>query len=764
MADAGVMGAERRESPGQFGFRESPLSQAVQTAFAAPQAGPQSHGGRITSQGVVTPGTGGLAPAIPKFLEERFSKDIAQNQQQAFWNGLTEARQGVAVEEIEKQQPWYSKIFGPSFFVQGAQYYTAQEHLANWELSTMQNMEDLKKLPNEAVGPLLNKSAQEFMTGSPATNAMIQQSMIAKAGPLVDMHAKARYEYLQKQAVTAQYGAFRAQANVFETQAREYSRLSASDKGDTNMQLGLQEASRNLVGLLQMPAGQTAASSEKALQSMVLTAAQDGNFHTINLIRQTGILTTLPPEKQKLLDDQIERYEQRGLRKTAAMDFLPQLVAWSAKSTTGQISALESASEALRLNQAVTAQTGIQTPLLDMGDISGKATSSASATLRAWERNSDRLYAAGLKASTQAEKEAAEAANTTLLVTMLASGQGGVAVGLPNMPRDKVDSAFDSVLGALPPEKRADFIVANANDNYVSKPFSSKLKNLVDMAGGDTWTEGFESSYQQWKAIYDAPNGGHGAAALYYGDEHSRMQGYDQALQAGSSRDLAYKRYFGADFTWGTANLSPGERKAAQKEIDGAISNLGPSWWNLTSSDATPSDSAKRVVNSALINNFTRIRQNSPGLSAEQVVTQSLSQAKANGLNIYGQWAWQEQPGAKRLNQIAGIADLDMPPVLDEVIRKKAAEVGAPSSWLSTAIGKGTDYTIIRYPDEDGVGVMRVQLYKEDGSGYTVRVTTDDLKAERDSDAVRMRSRNATKRANSLDSTMYAPSTSSGIW
>src|SRR5690606_33372057 len=143
-------------------------------------------------------------------------------QTEAFYKGLTEARQGTAIQEIAAERPWYSDIFGPDTFLQGAQYYTAMTKTADYELRTLQDMEELKKMPGSEIGPLLNETAQSMMTGDPGTDALIQKDLIQKSGVIIDQHTKKRMEYLQSEAYNAQAGYLKISAKSLQQKEMNY--------------------------------------------------------------------------------------------------------------------------------------------------------------------------------------------------------------------------------------------------------------------------------------------------------------------------------------------------------------------------------------------------------------------------------------------------------------------------------------------------------------------------------------------------------------
>lgn len=745
MADnpqSGMQGQEVRQgSSGSFQFNPLPVNQAVASVFTPPVRGPSASGGRVTSQGAVRAEIDTREVTMPPFLEQALSKNLQKKQQAAFWKGLTEARQGRSIQEIETQAPWYSKVFGPSDFLQGAQYYTAQSALSKWEVQTMQDMQELKKVPEHQVGPLLNKVAEDFMTGSPDTDAMIQASMIQRAGPIIDQHKKERYAWQQSEATKAQLEAFTLGSDAYELHAKNYATLSDNDKMNPDVNLGLLESQRNAMMGLVLPPGMSPEAELKFVENGIVAIAQRGNFHTIKQVKESGIISQLPVERQKVVEDAIERYEQRHIRKTAALEFAPDLQAFYATATTGQVSALEVTAEAARLNRKFAAATGIDSPLLDVGDITRAGTSAASALIRARERFADKQFTIQQSNANAAAKEMAEARNTTQITQMVVSGQAGLAVALPGVSKDKVDSIAMQAMLQMPLESRNTLMASNFNaTGYVNPHMQKQLQAGIDSTVGEAYTEAFDQSYETWKAMAYSP-AGMGAAAGYYQQDHIKMQAYNSLVNAGIPKEFAYKKSFGDEFLYGSDQIPADVRKDAKKEIDSVVDSADGWWWGSTKL----ADSAKGIISNATANNFVRIRNNSPELSAAAAGKQAFDIAKANGLEVHGQWAWQNPTGTQPLATLSGIDQSDFAEIFNDVVTEKAIKAGAPTT-LRDKIGTDVTYSMLRYADtDDGKAMVRIMLYDDEGNATDVMLTSDDLREERNTRANKQRNKAAMK-------------------
>ncbi len=59
--------------------------------------------------------------------------------------------QGQSLQQIESDQPWFTKIFGPSTTVRGAQAMSATTALTQAETQTLEDMQDLKQQSPDAL-------------------------------------------------------------------------------------------------------------------------------------------------------------------------------------------------------------------------------------------------------------------------------------------------------------------------------------------------------------------------------------------------------------------------------------------------------------------------------------------------------------------------------------------------------------------------------------------------------------------------------------
>ena len=112
--------------------------------------------------------------AMLQLGQEVLQKEIERRREQAFLEGMVQAASGQALTEIVGNQPWYSRIFGPSAAVEGARAYSAQAAVARWVAEQQNNMGELRAMSPDAIPSRLMESMDSFMTGDAQTDSMIR--------------------------------------------------------------------------------------------------------------------------------------------------------------------------------------------------------------------------------------------------------------------------------------------------------------------------------------------------------------------------------------------------------------------------------------------------------------------------------------------------------------------------------------------------------------------------------------------------------------
>ncbi|CAB3852986.1 hypothetical protein LMG3482_03030 [Achromobacter deleyi] len=188
VGDAGQGPATRLGGGGSGGF----------TSFAqAPQApGADFSGAAETSMRTLE--------AINKMAQGALAPLIAAEEQRQYYEGMSQVAQGKSLLEIQKERPWYTKIFGPSATVRGAQAMTLMGTLDTAKADFLGQMPELRKQTPDAVRKYLSDQVRQIgSTGDSSMDAMVQAKLAEQWGPMLDLHMKQHVAYVQEQNVTA---------------------------------------------------------------------------------------------------------------------------------------------------------------------------------------------------------------------------------------------------------------------------------------------------------------------------------------------------------------------------------------------------------------------------------------------------------------------------------------------------------------------------------------------------------------------------------
>lgn len=298
-----------------------------QGALAVPAA--QSTGGPVMGQaGQLQLQQAPLAAAIPDNRAEDATMKalfklgaaslqplVQEEAQRQFMVGVGKAMEGQALKQIVDEQPWYTQIFGPSNAATGARVYTKQAQVAQFVADAQNRMPELVKQPTSELQKYAYGSLKSLMTGDAIADGMITQEVTEKFAPLFASHAKGHYEHVQKEAYSAQQGAWSAIGKNFNSAA-----VAAADGKTKPEEIDAQFG--NLLNDLQPFPGQPDESYERGLSEFLVSQAAEGNYHTIKRLRALGVVGGIKDGSRRA---EVERAFDAGAAR-AVQKAIPQLV------------------------------------------------------------------------------------------------------------------------------------------------------------------------------------------------------------------------------------------------------------------------------------------------------------------------------------------------------------------------------------------------------------------------------------------------------
>lgn len=526
-------GSQER-GPGTFALQVPGLPRAAAMPVAeVPKIGVE--GGNVTVSGHNANSAGSVAqdiqrlqlpdvqvqedPAIAALVKvggmqaQRLIKDAEQRQ---YIEGAAKAASGAALTEIVNDQPWYTKIFGPTAFVEGARAYTIKGKVAEWAEQHMLAMGTLaEKAPSE-IPAYLNSTIQQVMTGDPDTDQALTAELLANVPGLVKEHTKQHYMLLQRRADEARaYG--------IDAALRNYGAMY-----DGSVDMTVEDEARitgNAASVLVPPPGVTIEKHWETVVDRVSAAVESGNTQVYNLLQNEGITQRLPLDAQLRINAAMRKAAPRALQKFMGRpEVMQQLLDLTDPSTPLTREELMTRMESLNLQ--AEGVTGIPQELAQLYTPDEVLRASSSA---AHQRAS--LDAAAQRAASDlVQKQAASQLVSTFDPVRLQKAESTFSI-----TGKEWQAAAGEALAAMPPEQRPAWISKwadngkkwDAADAYIHAELGALRESKVDPAR----SAGFLTAY---RAMSPA------ARATYLtADEDRELQAISAAYAASGNVEAA---------------------------------------------------------------------------------------------------------------------------------------------------------------------------------------------------------------------------------
>lgn len=213
---------------------------------------------------------------------------IEAAEKQAYFEGMSQVAQGKALVDIQNEQPWYTKIFGDSASVKGAQAMTVMTALNQQKGDFMEAMPQLRTQSPDAVRQYLVTNASKLSsTGDPYTDAMVQGKLAENFSPMLDLHIKQHVAYVQETNNTA-YG------NTLVSAAQAYQKQQGADWNMLTPEQRDVQTQQMKDMFLPMP-GQTDDSWNKLTGQAAQTMLMQGNFAAVTALKNSDHWNKLTP-------------------------------------------------------------------------------------------------------------------------------------------------------------------------------------------------------------------------------------------------------------------------------------------------------------------------------------------------------------------------------------------------------------------------------------------------------------------------------------
>ena len=249
----------------------------------------------------------GTVDALNRMTQGFLQGYIDKAKKEQYAEGMAQAAQGKSLIDIENDQPWYTKLYGPDATVQGAQAFHVAAAMEDAQSQFMQAMPQLReKSPDQVRAYLVSKMGEVQPTGDTAFDTMVQAKL---AEQMLQTHMNQYMQYTQEQA----YNGF----TNFGTQAA--GALQATMKASNNMGPDEQDALySDYQNKLARPGNMTQEAYERGLRDVALSNAQNGNWAAVRAIKQMPEYQDMNTQMKDNLEVQIPKLEQEYALKNPA--------------------------------------------------------------------------------------------------------------------------------------------------------------------------------------------------------------------------------------------------------------------------------------------------------------------------------------------------------------------------------------------------------------------------------------------------------------
>ena len=382
-------GSEER-GPGTFTFAPPATPQAQGSTAVMAKAGyqtVQSVGGLTTynEQGDKT------AAALFGFAETMLKPVAQEVAARKFLEGQQRAASGEALTQIVNEQPWYSKIFGPSSAVEGARQYSLDAQAAKFDAAVQQAMPSLRNTSPDELPGIIQKMSKEFQTGDPTTDAQLGLRLTKVLPNLIQAHTREYYKAQQEQAYNQRFDA--AQQNATALQLAFQDPMASEDDKQLRQANFLQ-------GYI-LPDGVDPESHKQFVATSLASLAEAGQFHALNIAMQAGVASILPPEKRLQLERQLTQFKKAAAR-DAIDSYTEQIVTIQAKAANNEFASGKEVLDAFNaINEDYAKRTGNDEPVIHRA-LQGSTVLTARQAYLAYQREVGKAVAAAQAPQDQA--------------------------------------------------------------------------------------------------------------------------------------------------------------------------------------------------------------------------------------------------------------------------------------------------------------------------------------------------------------------------
>lgn len=686
--------------------------------------------------------SGGVA--LPDFLYPLFKPKLDAEKTRRFQQGYMEALQGKSQEEINKESPWYSRVFGPVPFQLGAAKYAVDKQSADAQTYFINELPRLRTMPTEDVAnELQQKFGSQVVEDDPYTTAMLSKSFMDRLPDMINLHTKARYAWEQEQQVNNQLDAALSVSDAFSASRKAYAQLGNQHPDDVEYGYSQGVQVQNLLRNLAPPEYQDPASTQRYYKNLVMHLADNGNYDVLSVLMQHGLDKVFDADEVDSLDRYVKaKYAEFGDKTLAANpDMLEEVVKLRANASNG-VGGAATARDMHDFDNRWQAMTGYM-PYFDGKDYANLATTSTNAAITNEEQAQRAAAQAAKEQAAAQDKEMDRSRQVAAARNAWLTGQGATYDRLLGVDKELAAATYVTAATELAKENpalAAQVMVYNYSQGQVVSDYAKQLQQQVDaVTGGGAWSPAFDAAYTGWKQMtiskgthlnqetgkWDTSDvlAGRSAAKAYYGDDiNSRMEVYDRQVAANVPKEAAYLAAFGA---------SPSDRpavkgddakqtKAIQSGLRDVVETASTGTWSSAfGSGIKPTQSGRRLITRAISDAYSAYpNTGDPSIRLKN----AYRDAQANGLEVHGRAVWINPNGGntKRIATYFGLSDDAITPSIDRAVMLNLKRVGF-------SLSDDSEVEVIRNNDEGGDPSLLVIGTDAEGQKHPVKVTRKDI-------------------------------------
>ncbi|CDK30108.1 putative internal virion protein [Burkholderia phage AMP1] len=256
--------------------------------------------------------------ALNKLTQGALAPIVAAEQKRLYFEGMSQVVQGRSLQEIENQQPWYTKIFGPTATVQGAQAMVAMTAISQAQNEFMESMPDLRtKDPDSVRKYLVDQAVRIGNTGDPMVDGIVQSKLAEHWGSMLDTHMKQHFAWQQEDMGNKFVNMQVASGKLLQSTLHEQS-------GYVDPEIMQREVS-NFTDGLEKPYGMTDEAYGKYMASAARANLSNGNFEAYTALKNHGdAWNAIPMDARVQLENEEELWTQKALKKAPALADITQ--------------------------------------------------------------------------------------------------------------------------------------------------------------------------------------------------------------------------------------------------------------------------------------------------------------------------------------------------------------------------------------------------------------------------------------------------------